>query len=131
MVRVLLTQIRNKTVQTNTSFWVDQSANRCTGFAGIYSISAHTRAHYHSATPNKNVLVEYLREFNEEKDKSICKLSKADLKVFSIISNGKCVNGVPYTDPSQFMSALCAFSRDLGVIYYPAKCKGIFSFDFG
>jgi hypothetical protein len=77
------------------------------------------------------VLVEYLREFKEEKDKSICKVSKADLKVFSIISNGKCVNGAPYTDPSQFLSALCAFSRDLGVIFYPAKCKGIFSFDFG
>jgi hypothetical protein len=51
--------------------------------------------------------------------------------MFSLISNGKYVNGVPYSDPTQFLSALCSLSRDLGVIYYPTKCKGIFSFDFG
>ncbi len=62
---------------------------------------------------------------------SACKMSKTQLKVFDLISNGKCVNGVPYSDPTQYLSALCSFSRDMGVIYYPTKCKGIFSFDFG
>jgi hypothetical protein len=80
---------------------------------------------------NQNLLVDYLREFKDEKDKAICKMSKTQLKLFGLISNGKCVNGVPYSDPTQFLSALCSFSRDLGVIYYPTKCKGIFSFDFG
>lgn len=84
-----------------------------------------------SDAANQNLLVDYLREFKEEKDKAVCKMSKTQLKMFGIISNGKCVNGVPYSDPTQFLSALCAFSRDLGVIYYPTKCKGIFSFDFG
>jgi hypothetical protein len=51
-----------------------------------------------------------------EKDKIICKMSKTRLKVLDIISNGKCVTRVPYSDPTQFISALCAFSRDLGVI---------------
>jgi hypothetical protein len=80
---------------------------------------------------NQNLLVDYLREFKDEKDKAICKMSKTQLKLFGLISNGKCVNGVPYSDLTQFLSALCSFSRDLGVIYYPTKCKGIFSFDFG
>ncbi len=80
---------------------------------------------------NQNLLVDYVREFKEEKDTPVCKMSKAQLKDFGIISNGKCVNGVPYADPSQFLSVLGSFSRDLGVIYYPSKCKGIFSFDFG
>ena len=80
---------------------------------------------------NQNLLVEYLRECKDEKDKAVCKMTKTQLKMFGIISNGKCVNGVPYSDPTQFLSTLCSFSRDLGVIYYPTKCKGIFSFDFG
>jgi hypothetical protein len=75
--------------------------------------------------------LDYLREFKDEKDKAICKMAKTQLKSFGLISNGKCVNGVPFSDPTQFLSALCSFSRDLGVIYYPTKCKGIFSFDFG
>jgi hypothetical protein len=85
-----------------------------------------------SLPSNQNLLVDYLREFKEEKDKAICKMSKTQLKLFGLISNGKCVNGALYSaDPTQFLSALCSFSRDLGVIYYPTKCKGIFSFDFG
>ncbi len=84
-----------------------------------------------SLPQDQNLLVDYLREFKEEKDKDICKMSKTQLKMFGLISNGKSVNGVPYTDPTRFLSALCSFSRDLGVIYYPTKCKGIFSFDFG
>jgi hypothetical protein len=84
-----------------------------------------------SLPPNQNLRVNYLREFKEEKDKAICKMSKTQLKMFGLISNGKCVNSVPYADPTQFLSALCSFSRDLGVIYYPTKSKGIFSFDFG
>jgi hypothetical protein len=84
-----------------------------------------------SLPPNQNLLVDYLREFKEEKDKSICKMSKTQVKMLGLISSGKCVNGVPYADPTQFLSVLCSFSRDLGVIYYPTKCKGIFSFDFG
>jgi hypothetical protein len=90
--------------------------------------NATTAASHYS---NQNLLVDYLREFKDEKDKAICKMSKTQLKLFGFISNGKCVNGVPYSDPTQFLSALCSFSRDLGVIYYPTKCKGIFSFDFG
>ncbi len=81
--------------------------------------------------PNQNLLVDYLREFKEEKDKAICKISKTQLKMFGLISNGKCVNGFPYADPIRFLSVLCSFLRDLGVIYYATKCKGIFSFDFG
>jgi hypothetical protein len=80
---------------------------------------------------NQNLLVDYLREFKDEKGKAVCKMSKTQLKLFGLISNGKCVNGVPYSDPTQFLSALCSFLRDLGVIYYPKKCKGVFSFDFG
>ncbi len=80
---------------------------------------------------NQNLLVDYLRELKDEKHKAICKMSKTQFKLFGIISNGMCVYGVPYSDPTQFLSALCSFSRDLGVIYYPTKCKGIFSFDFG
>ncbi len=70
-------------------------------------------------------------EFNDENDKAIYKISNTQLKVFGLISNGKCVNGAPYSDPTQFLSVLCFFSGDLGVIYNPTKCKGIFSFDFG
>jgi hypothetical protein len=84
-----------------------------------------------SLPSNQNLLVDYLRELKEEKDKAICKMSKTQLKLFGLISNGKCVNGVPYFDPTQFLSALCSFSRDLGVIYCPTKSIGIFSFDFG
>jgi hypothetical protein len=84
-----------------------------------------------SEVANQNLLVDYLRECKDEKDKAVCKMTKTQLKVFGLISNGKCVNGVPYSDPTQFLSTLCSFSRDLGVIYYPTKCKGIFSFDFG
>jgi hypothetical protein len=38
--------------------------------------------------------------------KAICKMSKTQLKLFGITTNGKCVNGVPYSDPTQFLSAL-------------------------
>jgi hypothetical protein len=65
------------------------------------------------------------------KKTAICKMSKTQLKVFGLISNCKYINGVPYSDPTQFLSTLCSFSRDFGVIYYPTKCKGLFSFDFG
>jgi hypothetical protein len=75
--------------------------------------------------------VDYLREFKEEKDKVICKMSKTQLKMLGLVSNGKCISGVPYSDPTQFLSALCSFSRDLGVIYFPTKCKGVFLLDFG
>jgi hypothetical protein len=34
---------------------------------------------------NQNLLVDYLREFKEEKDKAICKMSKTQLKLFGII----------------------------------------------
>ncbi len=64
-----------------------------------------------SLPSNQNLLVDYLREF-KEKDVVICKMSKAQLKLFGVISNGKCVNGVPYSDPTQFLSAHCSFSRD-------------------
>jgi hypothetical protein len=84
-----------------------------------------------SLPSNQNMLVDFLREFKEEQDKFICKMSNTQLKLFVLISNGKCVNGVPYSDPTQCLSALCSFSRDLGVINYPTKCKGVFSFDFG
>ncbi len=33
--------------------------------------------------------------------------------------------------PTNFLSVLCSYSRNLGAICYPTKCKGIFSFDFG
>jgi hypothetical protein len=72
---------------------------------------------------NHNLLVDYLREFKDEKDKAICKMYKTQLKLFGIFSNGKCENGVPYSDPTQFLSALCSFSRDLCVIHYLTKCK--------
>jgi hypothetical protein len=39
---------------------------------------------------NQNLLVDYLREFKDEKDKAICKMYKAQLKLFGLISNGKC-----------------------------------------
>jgi hypothetical protein len=79
-----------------------------------------------SFASNQNLLVDYLREFKDENDKAVCKKSKTHMKVFDIISNGKCVNGVPCSDPTQFLSVRCAFSRNLGVIFYPSKCKGIF-----
>jgi hypothetical protein len=60
-----------------------------------------------SLPSNQNLLVDYLREFNAEKDKAICKMSKTQLKLFDLISIGKCVNGVPYFDPTQFLSAIC------------------------
>ncbi len=65
-----------------------------------------------SLPSNQNLLVDYLREFKDEKDKVICKISKTQLKVFVLISNAKCVDGVPYSDPTQILSALCSFSRD-------------------
>jgi hypothetical protein len=55
-----------------------------------------------SLPPGQNLLADYLREFKEEKDKAICKMSKTQLKMFGLISNGKCVNGVPYADPTHF-----------------------------
>jgi hypothetical protein len=48
-----------------------------------------------SLPSNQNLLVDYLREFKEEKDKAICKMSKTQLKLFGLISNGKCVHEVP------------------------------------
>jgi hypothetical protein len=62
-----------------------------------------------SFASNQNLLVDYLREFMDEKDKVACKVSKTQLKSFDIISNGKCANGVPCSDPTQFVSTLCAF----------------------
>jgi hypothetical protein len=76
-----------------------------------------------SRSSNQNLLVDYLREFQDKKDKAICTMSNNQLKFFGLIPNGTCVNGVPYSDPTQFLSVLCSFSRDLGVIYYPTKCK--------
>jgi hypothetical protein len=84
-----------------------------------------------STESSQNSLVDYLRKFNEEKGKATCQMSKAQFKVFGLISNGKFVNGVPYSDTTQIPSALCSFSRDLGVIYYPTKCKWYFLVDFG
>jgi hypothetical protein len=112
---------------------------RSTHPASVSNIPSNHRAAGPATNPtaavslhsNKNLLVDYLRLFKDEKDKAICKMSKTPFKLFGIISNGKCVNGVPYSYPTQFMSALCSFSRYLGVIYYPTKCKGVFSFDFG
>jgi hypothetical protein len=116
-----------------------QSANLLLDAHNIVSVSSNQQVAGSSTipttsvslSPNQNILVDYLREFKEEKNKAICKMSKTQLKMFGLISNGKCVNGVPYADPTQFLSALCSFWWDLAVIYYPTKCKGIFSFDFG
>ncbi len=64
-------------------------------------------------TTSESETVHYLHEFKEEKDKTICKMmSKTQLKTLGLNSNAKCVNGVPYADPTQFLSALCSFSRD-------------------
>jgi hypothetical protein len=52
-------------------------------------------------------------------------------KLCNIISNGKSVLGTPYQNPSVFFAALRSYSRDMGVLFYPTKCKGIFAFEFG
>jgi hypothetical protein len=41
-----------------------------------------------SSPSNQNLLVGYLREFKDEKDKAICKMSKTQLKLFGLISKG-------------------------------------------
>jgi hypothetical protein len=47
-----------------------------------------------SLPSNRNLLVDNLREFKDEKDKAICKMPKTQLTLFGFISNGKCGNGV-------------------------------------
>ncbi len=70
-----------------------------------------------SLPSNQNLLVNYLREFKKEKDKANCKMPKTQLKLFSFISNGKCVNGVPHSDPAQFLPALCSFFLGIWVSF--------------
>jgi hypothetical protein len=50
--------------------------------------SAHPAASLPNTTSvvlpsNQNLLVDYLREFKDEKDKAICKMSKTQLKLFA------------------------------------------------
>jgi hypothetical protein len=49
---------------------------------------------------------------------------------FHIISNGKSVLGTPNQNPSVFFAVLRSYSRYMGVLFYPTKCKDIFAFEF-
>jgi hypothetical protein len=86
-----------------------------------------------SVTPLSNhaALLDLLRASKAEKDKTTCRMTDAQHNVFHIISNGKSVLGAPYQNPSVFFAALRSYSRDMGVLFYPTKCKGIFAFEFG
>ncbi len=94
-----------------------QSANLLADAHNMVSVQSNQQAARSSTNPmtsvslpsNQNLLVDYLREFEEEKDKAICNMSKTQLKLFGLISNGKCVNGVPYSDPTQFLSCSAHF----------------------
>lgn len=82
-------------------------------------------------TPNQEALFDLLRASKADKDKAACRMTEAQHNVFHIISNGKSVLGTPYQNPSVFFAALRSYSRDMGVLFYPTKCKGVFAFEFG
>ena len=82
-------------------------------------------------TTNHEALYDILRASKTDRDKTACRMSEAQHNVFSIISNGKTVLGSPYQNPSAFFAALRSYSRDMGVLFYPTKCKGVFAFEFG
>jgi hypothetical protein len=118
-----------------------QSVNLLVDAHNMGSVQSNQQAAGSSTNPstsvslpsNQNLLVEYLREFKEENDKAICKMSKTQLKLFGLISNGKCVNDVRIPIRPSFSRRSAHF---LGIwvsfiIYYPTKCEGFFSFDFG
>jgi hypothetical protein len=82
-------------------------------------------------TSNHDALLDLLRASKAEKDKTACRMTEAQHNVFHIISNGKPVLGAPYQNPSVFFAALRSYSRDMGDLFNPTKCKGIFAFEFG
>jgi hypothetical protein len=64
-------------------------------------------------------------------DKTACRMTETQHDVFHIISNGKSVLGTPYRNLSVFFAPPRSYSWDMGVLFYPTKCKGIFAFEFG
>ena len=84
-----------------------------------------------SIPSNHEVIMELLRSSKAEREKATCRMTDAQHHMFQIISNGKSIIGSVYQNPSTFFAALRSASRDMGILFYPTKCKGIFAFEFG
>ena len=70
-----------------------------------------------------------LTAYHGSKGKSF-KPTAAQQGVFNNISNGMCASGSPFESAQQWAEDLQCLT-DLGLLWHPALCKGVYSFEFG